>query len=43
VITSVVVERSTHKRTRAPLDAERVRLVWNADHGFELDHAEEAV
>lgn len=37
VVTGVVVERSPRNGTRAPLDADRVRLVWNADHGFEPD------
>ncbi|WP_158863733.1 recombinase family protein [Leifsonia sp. AG29] len=38
VITGVVVERSVRNGTRAPLDGERVRLMWNADHGFEVDY-----
>ena len=38
-----MVERSARNGTRTPLDAERVRLILNAHHGFEIDYAEEAM
>ncbi|WP_431247272.1 recombinase family protein [Leifsonia xyli] len=45
VVTGVFVERAARTGMRAPLDGDRVRLLWNADYGFESERpplAEEA-